>query len=337
MLKLVRAALTAAVLAALAVRLRRRARLLGPGPAEAGAGPGAAPAGPAARRPTRFGMRRPRRVVPLVLGASAVVVAALTLSAYMVMPDRFGRVRQMEVAAPAATRATAQAERAPGTGPATPAAEPAARETPGCRPAARPVVVRPLDPKVRRAVDRQWRRIERWLEARAPRTYAALEGPGRAGTIAVAESQMGVGFPDDLRASLLRHDGSAAFGFGHPAHLGVREIRDAWRALCRGGGPRGDGVAGGTWHGGLIPVQRRADGGWSVLRARTGDAGHRTGTPGAGGRPEAQRAGRGAYAWYALVRATADALERGGQVQGREPRVVRGSLRWTPARPARTP
>ncbi|MFG3440610.1 SMI1/KNR4 family protein [Nonomuraea sp. NPDC047897] len=357
MLKLVRAALTAAVLAALAVRVRRRARLPGPEPAGDDPVAAAAAAGSAAPRPARFGARRPRRIVPMVFGAGAVMVAALTLAAYTVMPDRFGRVRQAEVAGPAATRATAQAERTPETGPGTPAA------APGCHPQARPVVVRPLDPRVGRAVNRQWRRIERWLKTRAPRTYAVLEGPGRAGTIAVAESQMGVAFPDDLRASLLRHDGSAAFGFGHPAHLGVREIRDAWRALCREEGLRRASVADGRWHGGLIPVQRRAGGGWSVLRARTGAA-HRTvtsearptsarptpaasattgtpatsgtqATPEAHGTPAARSGGRSAYAYYALVRATADALERGGLVQGREPRVVRGSLRWTP--PARSP
>ncbi|MGW7482450.1 SMI1/KNR4 family protein [Nonomuraea muscovyensis] len=380
MLKLVRAALTAAVLAALAVRLRRRARLRVPEPEEAAGRGRAAPAGSAAPRPTRFGARRPRRVVPLVFGASAVVVAALTLAAYLVVPEKFGRVRQPEATGPAVTRTieqtTAQAtEQATEhsaeqtAGHATPAAETAGQAVSGCGPRPRPVVVRPLDPKVRRAVDRQWRRIERWLRTRAPRTYAALDRPGRAATIAVAESQMGVDFPDDLRASLLRHDGSAAFGFGQPAHLGVREIRDAWRALCREEGLRRATVPGGQWHGGLIPVQRRADGGWSVLQARTGDAARRPATPDSQAMPDAQgtrdaqtmpegqampegqsrpytqgpqptarderRTARRTYEHYALLRATADALEEGGLVQGRKPRVVRGSLRWTP--PNRTP
>src|SRR5690606_18834318 len=139
-------------------------------------------------------------------------------------------------------------------------ATPAPREPdPYCAPAlgtatAGPVTIRPIDPGVRRAVNRQWRRIERWLEANAPRTSRTLGTPGRARTIAIAEAQMGVRFPDDLRASLLRHNGATGFGFGGASNLSIREIRDTWRLEC-GQDPAGGGDDpwAEPWSGRLIP------------------------------------------------------------------------------------
>ncbi len=167
----------------------------------------------------------------------------------------------------------------------------AARSGPddACRPAGRPVVVRPVDPRVAEAVDVQWRRIERWLKANAPVTYARLRAPARARTIAIAESQTGVPFPDSLRASLLRHNGA------HPAEkvlpglraYGVREIRDTWRALCAAHGPSVDGRT--------IPFAASAR--WT--------------------------------SYYALLRATAGSLETGRPVRGLRPEVISGRLHWT--------
>jgi hypothetical protein len=90
--------------------------------------------------------------------------------------------------------------------------------------------------------------------------------------------------------------------------------------MCRDAGAR-SGAPDRAWDAGLIPFQPRPGGGWSVLEpGPSGRDGGRTGS---------------SYdvvpSYYALVRATADALERGGRVLGREPRVVRGSLRWTPS------
>ena len=68
---------------------------------------------------------------------------------------------------------------------------------------------------------------------------------------------MGVDFPDSLRASLLRHNGSrgtGAFGFGAwfdgAVNLGIRDIRDTWRALCAN---HGTDPAIGWWRGGRSP------------------------------------------------------------------------------------
>lgn len=77
--------------------------------------------------------------------------------------------------------------------------------------------VRKVSAKVTRAVNRQWRRIETWLKTNAPTTYRTLGKPGDAEAIAAAEAHMGMRFPNDLRASLLRHDGAAS-------------SEDAWRS-----------------------------------------------------------------------------------------------------------
>ncbi|MCF6475468.1 hypothetical protein FAF44_45005 [Nonomuraea sp. MG754425] len=305
MLKLVRFALTTAILTAIAVRLRRRARTPGrppvppaPAPAARGAGMGLVWAGIAV-------------IVALVL--TAALLPGRASEDTPEPPDGPGRARaaRQEIpqspATPTSTLTSTQA----------PAAVPDSR----CSPEPRPVTVRPVDPKVRRAVNRQWRRVERWLKANAPRTYRTLGAPGRARTIAIAESQMGVDFPDDLRASLLRHNGSRgpdAFGFGFwpggAANLGTRDIRDAWRASCSGertGAER------------LIPFLRQArPGAYAVVDSAGGAVGWDD---------QDSATAPGAASYYALMRTVADALERGTPVGDRRPAVERGVLRWRDA------
>ncbi|WP_214326668.1 SMI1/KNR4 family protein [Nonomuraea sediminis] len=205
MLKLVRAALTAAVLAAVAVRLRRRAR-----PREAAPPPpGTAPA---ARR-RGGGMLAPWLAILAVVGAVVAVLA--------IKPGPIGAAERP--AAPASPIGWVS----PSPGP-TPSSTPAptlyAVLEDSCHPRPAAIVVRPLDPAVRGEVTREWRRIER-----RHRGGAVLGRPGRAHTIAVAEAQMGIRFPDDLRASLLRHNG---FTLNGVRFLTIREIRDAWRTIC---------------------------------------------------------------------------------------------------------
>ncbi|WP_346120458.1 SMI1/KNR4 family protein, partial [Nonomuraea roseola] len=190
-----------------------------------------------------------------------------------------------------------------------------------CHAGRRAPAVWPGDPGVRRAVNRQWRRIEGWLAANAPKSRSRLGRPARAGTIAVAEAQMGLRFPDDLRASLLRHNG----GFSLPGHdtSGVRSIRDTWRYLCRddhdnGGDPREE-----LWDGQMIPVGPDGSGGYLVMDSERGDLGETleadsmyfTGEP-------------WARSFHALLKATADALESGEPVDGHRPRVISGELVW---------
>jgi len=52
-----------------------------------------------------------------------------------------------------------------------------------------------------------WQRIEGWLAAKAPDTRASLRAGADSATVADAQRRLGLRFPDDLVASLQRHDG----------------------------------------------------------------------------------------------------------------------------------
>ncbi|MFD7097328.1 SMI1/KNR4 family protein [Streptomyces xanthophaeus] len=78
-------------------------------------------------------------------------------------------------------------------------------------------------------VQDSWSRIDAWLREHAPRTFATLGPPAGPEEIAAAEEELGVTFPPDLVASLLRHngalDGEEAFRFStHDRLLSVSEI-----------------------------------------------------------------------------------------------------------------
>jgi hypothetical protein len=193
--------LTGAVLTAIVVRLRRRASM-------PGAGPSMPPPEPAERRASLW--------LPAIL-----VVAALVITLAVVFTPSASR-GERSVPTPAPISAPSPTPMATLT-PMAPV--PSAR---ACTRQRQPIVVRTVDPLVRQAVNRQWRRIERWLRANAPRTYAALGAPGRTRTVAIAEAQIGMAFPEDLHASLLRHNGGLGF-------LGIRQIRDTWRRACAQG------------------------------------------------------------------------------------------------------
>ncbi|MFG2921854.1 SMI1/KNR4 family protein [Streptomyces sp. NPDC048305] len=66
-------------------------------------------------------------------------------------------------------------------------------------------------------VQDSWTRIDAWLSEHAPRTLATLLPPAEVEEIAAAQEELGVTFPPDLVASLLRHNGAlegpAAFRF----------------------------------------------------------------------------------------------------------------------------
>ncbi|GAA3414244.1 SMI1/KNR4 family protein [Streptosporangium vulgare] len=213
----------------------------------------------------------------------------------------------------------------------TPAAVPDA----DCRPRPRTPRVRAIDPKVTRAVNHQWRRVERWLRANAPASLRTLGRPARARTIAVAEAQMGLRFPDDLRASLLRHDGASVvagtgpFGFLGNRNHGVREIRDTWRRLC---GMDGEVERDGTdddartewWDGRMIPFGSDGSGDHLVIDSvvrDVGDTDHE-------GVMDFLPGGVPIGSYYRLLRATAHALETGGSIGSWKPVVDGGELYW---------
>ncbi|MFI6477816.1 hypothetical protein ACIBH1_07800 [Nonomuraea sp. NPDC050663] len=304
MANILRALLTAAVLAAIVVRLRRRGRRT---KAEPLPSPAPVPA-----------ERRVRLWVP-----AAVVAAALVVTLSVVFTPSASRGEQQAAPAlPWQVGATAAATPIP-TPTATPALTPQA--VVACPAPREAVTVRPISPRVRQAVARQWRRIERWTAANAPRTFDGLGRQGRARTVAVAEARMGIGLPDDLRASLLRHDGGLPLppGFG-PAY-GARQILGAWREACAGQGGvlvtrQSTGQADGATLRRTIPVAPFA---W--LDPATGAVGYsHPASSSSFPRP------LGA-SWLHTLRSVAVALERGSPLAGVEPRVVAGRLRWEPS------
>ncbi|WP_436757082.1 SMI1/KNR4 family protein [Streptosporangium sp. V21-05] len=205
-----------------------------------------------------------------------------------------------------------------------------------CHPPARTPRVRAIDPRVTRAVNHQWRRIERWLGANAPASLRTLGRPARARTIAVAEAQMGLRFPNDLRASLLRHDGASvvggtwAFGFLGNWNHGVREIRDTWRRLC---GIDGEVEGEGTdedartewWDGRMIPFGADGSGNHLVVDSVIRDVGGTDHEDVMNFLPGGVPIG----SYYRLLRATAHALETGGSIGHWKPVVTGGELGWT--------
>ncbi len=54
-----------------------------------------------------------------------------------------------------------------------------------------------------------WKRIELWLTTNAPEALEYLKGPATEDAIGRAEAKLRLKLPDDVRASLLVHDGSA--------------------------------------------------------------------------------------------------------------------------------
>ncbi|MEU8897267.1 SMI1/KNR4 family protein [Nocardia sp. NPDC048505] len=71
-------------------------------------------------------------------------------------------------------------------------------------------------------VEESWRRIDSWLAAHAPRTFASLRPPATREAISAAATELGVEFPADLVAYLRHHDGVSpgARGFVSPEEGG---------------------------------------------------------------------------------------------------------------------
>ncbi|MBO3749148.1 SMI1/KNR4 family protein [Streptosporangiaceae bacterium NEAU-GS5] len=197
----------------------------------------------------------------------------------------------------------------------------------GCRPPKRAPVVRTPDAQVASRVDAVWHRIERWLAKKAPETYRTLNGPAQPAAIAKYEAAMGARFPDDLRASLLRHDGAASGshgpGFG-PApfysFMPVVQIFKQWRGLCA---VMVDEGAEGWWDGHLVPFADASDGGNLFVDPRDGSTGEFFNEDGL------TTTGDVAWSSYlALLTATARSLETHTPLRGWQPTLHHGTLTW---------
>ncbi|MFF6906437.1 SMI1/KNR4 family protein [Streptomyces sp. NPDC012389] len=95
-------------------------------------------------------------------------------------------------------------------------------------------------------VDEAWQRIEDWLRANAPGSYAELPPPAATGEIQAAQDATGCAFPAELAASLARHDGSGGFCLPplHRLH-GTRLIAAEYRTYRRAEQERS--LGGPTW------------------------------------------------------------------------------------------
>lgn len=214
---------------------------------------------------------------------------------------------------------------APVPAPVTTARRPAEAACP--RRAVRSTAARP-DPRTVARVDAAWQRIETWLAARAPRTRASLRPPATPQRIAAAEAALSVRFPDDLVASLRRHDGVTHNGFTLPPFftpMPVGEIPESRRVSCEVLANETAGGAGDWWHPEFVPFAKASDGGALVVDQR----------PGGHGRVGEFFAEEGTDfdAWpasvAALLEGTAGSLETGRAYRGDYRPVVKdGTLGW---------
>ncbi|WP_228974625.1 SMI1/KNR4 family protein [Streptomyces sp. DH12] len=102
-----------------------------------------------------------------------------------------------------------------------------------------------------------WNRIDEWLREHAPRTFATLGPPAAHEEIAAAQEELGVTFPPDLVASLLRHngavDGAETFLFRtHDRLLGVGGIVEDTRFMRHVAEDRDEEDAESYWHHGFV-------------------------------------------------------------------------------------
>jgi cell wall assembly regulator SMI1 len=178
-------------------------------------------------------------------------------------------------------------------------------------------------------VNRAWARIEGWLARRAPVARASLRPPASAVRIAQLQAVLGRRLPEDLVASLRRHDGvpDRVQGFSFPLGqypMGTARIASDWRMLCGIIEDSGD-PSGFWWHPRYTPFTQNFSGDSLVLdqgtapTARVGEHGHEVGVS----------FERWPGSLAELFEGTATALERGRSYLGGRPVVTSdGDLDW---------
>ncbi|MFD4026213.1 SMI1/KNR4 family protein [Streptomyces sp. NPDC058576] len=82
-------------------------------------------------------------------------------------------------------------------------------------------------------VDEAWQQIEDWLRTHAPSSHAALPPPAAADEIRAARDVLDRPLPQDLLASLARHNGSGGFVLPHFYRLDDTRLIGAESALRR--------------------------------------------------------------------------------------------------------
>jgi hypothetical protein len=154
-----------------------------------------------------------------------------------------------------------------------------------------------------RAVDASWTRIENWLHAHAPQTFAALGAPASMTAVYVLSNQ-GITLPADMTASLLRHNGvGASAGDLIPPDYDILNLERmaAERArFCD--------IAHGLWRPDFVPVAVGADDTCLLVGMAQAPGGATLGTFGSEGSPSFARRGG---SWLTLLQDVATALETG--------------------------
>ncbi|GAA0938610.1 SMI1/KNR4 family protein [Nonomuraea longicatena] len=263
------------------------------------------------RRFGRFWRSRSVRVVTVVLALAAILEAAVV----------FALVAQEGEPVATSPPPSVEHEETP------PAVEPI-----GCNPTPRTPVVRPPKAAATRRVGAAWRRIERWMADKAPRSHRQLNPPASPQAIARAEAAMALTFPDELKASLLRHDGGGFTLWWLYEPIGLDTIVGDWRGRCKitlEGSVAPDehprkyvDPEGHWWHGDVVPFTRDGSGNSLVVGrdGRVGEFFHEEGILFGG------HAGWRSYA--AFLEDVADSLESGEPLRDSPPSVRSGVLEW---------
>ena len=190
-------------------------------------------------------------------------------------------------------------------------------------------------PNTAPAVSGSWDRIEAWLGAHAPHTLATLRPPADPAEVRAAADRLGVAFPDDLAASLARHDGTVPgapgrFSLGAAEHLSaletmVQRTESILRALRN---IEGDLLGGHYWHRQFVQVTDSSNADALVVDCRPGAA---FGAIGSFFNGEGTTFGLWP-SFAALLAALADSLENGTAFRGAVPVAFGGRLAWERAR-----
>ncbi|WP_152990198.1 SMI1/KNR4 family protein [Sphaerimonospora mesophila] len=198
------------------------------------------------------------------------------------------------------------------------------------------------DPAVAVRVNRAWDRIERRLGAHASGTLRRLNPPAKPEHLAQWEGSHNRRLPDDLYASLLRHDGAGG-NLGNGFHLpptygllGLTGIDSVNRNRCHdlvvGGDLEAADPERGKWHGSLLAIGSTGTGKNLFVEPRTGRIGE------VGWNENLRYDGpMGWPSYVAMLEALAGSLEAGTALRGRHP-IVTGDceLRWA-EEPMKTP
>ncbi|MEV0540941.1 SMI1/KNR4 family protein [Nocardia salmonicida] len=126
-------------------------------------------------------------------------------------------------------------------------------------------------------IEESLRRIDSWLAAHAPRTYASLQPPAAPEAISAAAAELGVEFPADLVAYLRHHDGvspgEGSFSFpGHQPYT-LAEILASSRIHHELWGSHGEDLPfEGYWHQDFVTFARTSSADALVVDCRRGES-----------------------------------------------------------------